>query len=40
MKKYNSIVLKYSNNKNNDKTNEQKKAKLIEEMQKKINQMN
>ena len=39
MKKYNSIVLKYSNNKNNDKTNEQKKAKLIEEMQKKINQM-
>ena len=39
MKKYNSIVLKYNNNKNNDKTNEQKKTKLIEEMQKKINQM-
>ena len=35
MKKYNSIVLKYSNN----KSNEQKKTKLIEEMQKKINGM-
>ena len=39
MKKYNSIVLKYSNKKNNDKTNEEKKTKLIEEMQKKINGM-
>ena len=39
MKKYNSIVLKYSNSKNNEKINEQKKTKLIEEMQKKINSM-
>ena len=39
MKKYNSIVLKYSNKKYNDKTNEEKKTKLIEEMQKKINGM-
>ena len=39
MKKYNSIVLKYKNNKKNDKNNEEKKAKLIEEMQKKINWM-
>ena len=39
MKKYNSIVLKYSNNKNEDKSNEEKKTKLIEEMQKKINYM-
>ena len=35
MKKYNSIVLKFSIN----KKNEQKKTKLIEEMQKKINGM-
>ena len=39
MKKYNNIILKYSNNKNNEKANEQKKTKLIEEMQKKINGM-
>ena len=39
MKKYNSIVLKYKNNKKDDKSNEEKKAKLIEEMQKKINWM-
>ena len=39
MKKYNSIILKYSNNKNKEKANEQKKTKLIEEMQKKINTM-
>ena len=39
MKKYNSIILKYSNNKNKDKNNEEKKTKLIEEMQKKINVM-
>ena len=35
MKKYNSIVIQYSIN----KTNDQKKTKLIEEMQKKINGM-
>ena len=35
MKKYNSVVIQYYNN----KTNEQKKSKLIEEMQKKINGM-
>ena len=35
MKKYNNITLEYSINKNN----EQKKSKLIEEMQKKINGM-
>ena len=35
MKKYNSIVIQYSNNKNN----EQKKIVLIEEMQKKINKL-
>ena len=39
MKKYNTIVLEYSNNKINEKNNEQKKSKLIEEMQKKINGM-
>ena len=35
MKKYNSILIQYSMNKNN----EEKKNKLIEEMQKKINGM-
>ena len=39
MKKYNNIILKYSNNKNNEKANEQKKTKLIEEMQKKIKEL-
>lgn len=39
MKKYNSIVLQFNNNKINEKNNEQKKTKLIEEMQKKINEM-
>ena len=39
MKKYNSIVLEYSNTKNTEKNNEQKKTKLIEEMQKTINGM-
>ena len=39
MKKHNSIVLKYTNNKNNSKENDQKKTKMIEEMQKKIDGM-